>query len=355
MAVRKSAIIVTLVVGALLVVVVLFAMAVMPPFGQVAPQTEEQEIIDQLWREGEDQDLFGILEYSGGTASGKYIEFEYSESDGAMSDIRMNTGDGMTTVLDGLAVTGLDSTVPTVTGPLFRVDGPLATLIVHNNPTDLIQIGAETGGEIILSFPQGAEVTRNTDIEVPSYNISVDGAELWLGVSNADIRAVGNELRITFTGSGAAMIRQLPQIESVGEDVERAIMRAIDTGFIGGELWTLARSEGYVQESASLNGVDISVTSAEVGMVTMEASAQFQGGSIILVNVDRETIDPDAEGGVTVGGEDAQNVDLVDLLESAESGDASPAFSLFEGENATKFLIYVPDLTAGNEVVIANT
>lgn len=353
MAVPKSAAIIALVVGVVLVSAVLLSLVFPLPFAQVG-QDSEQEQIDQLWRDGENEDLFGPLSYSGGTAAGKYIEFGYSEDDGAMSDVRMNPTDGMTTVLDTLTVTGLGPTVPTVTGPLFRVDGPQATLIVHNNPTTLLQIGAVTGVEIVLSFPDGAEIVRNTEIPDPSYNVSVDGVELWLGTSEADIRTSGNEMSIVFTEDGAAMIRQLPQFENVGDDEEREIMYAIDNGLIGNEMWALARSNGFVREIAVLNGVETDLASADVGMVALEAISEFEDGFILLVNVDRSTIDPDDEGAVTVDGEGVPNVGLDGVLDAAWTNAPSPSYAMLEGDRTTKFLIYLPDLTAGVEVTIEN-
>lgn len=354
MAVPKSAVIIALVVGVMLVSAVLLSLVFPLPLAQVG-QTSEQEIIDQLWRDGENEDLFGPLSYSGGTVAGKYIEFGYSEDDGVMSDVRINTTDGLTTAFDGVAVTGLGSTAPTVDGPLFQVEGPEATLLVHNNPTALIQIGAAGAGvEVVLSLPDGTEVVRNTEMQAPSYNLSVDGVELWMGAVNADVREDDNEMRITFTDAGAMLIRQLPQFENVGDDEEREVMHATDSGFIGGEVWVLARPDGYVQEYAALNGAEIGVASADVGTVTLEVSSEFEGGYIVLVNVDRTTIDPDDEGAVTVDGEDVPNVGLDGVLDAAWNNDPDPSYAMLEGDRTTKFLIYLPDLTAGVEVTIEN-
>lgn len=354
MAAHKSTII-ALVLSALLVSAALLVLSFSPQLGQVASQTTEQELIDQLWKEGESWDLFGPLNYSDGEAVGKYIQFNYLEDDGVMSDVRVNTTNGSVPVLESLAVTGLGSTEPEVIGPLFQIYGPQATLLVHNNPTALIQVGASGAGEeVVLTLPDDAEVTRNNQTQAPSYNISVNGVQLWLGASNADVQVAGNEVNVSFNDAGAVLIRQLPQFESVGTAEEREIMAAIDRGLVGSEMWLLARSTGYVQEFATLTGVETNVTSAEVDEIALEASAPFEGSSILIVNADTFTIDPDDDVTVTVDGETVPAADLTGVLESASSGDETPSYAMLTGERTSKFLIYLPDLTTSTEVVIAS-
>jgi hypothetical protein len=74
-----------------------------------------------------------------------------------------------------------------------------------------------------------------------------------------------------------------------------------------------------------------------------------------LVNVDKNTIDTNRTGTVTVNGDSVANVDLASVLESASSGNTTPSFTLLEGGSSAKFLVYLPDLSTSNTVEITNT
>jgi len=355
MAMRKRTIAI-LALAVMLVAVAMVALTLTPPSDQIIAQTSEQEQIDQLWKDGEGTNLFGPFNYSDGMATGKFIEFNYSVDDGAMTDVRMNTTNGSVPVISSLSVAGLSSAMPNVTGPLFRVDGNNASLFVHNNPTGLIAVPSSSPGmEIDISFADGAEIERSSGTQVMGFNISVNGVELWLGVSNANVDMDGERLLITFDDVGAMIMLQRPMFESVGAAEESEIVNAIGNGLIGSEVWVLGRDNGYVNEVAVLNSVDTNITAAEPGLVTLEASASFQGGSIIVVNVDKETIDPNATRTVTVNDEEAENADIATVLSSASSGNASSSFAMLDGVLTTKFLVYVPDLSNVSTITIENT
>jgi len=352
-----------------------------------------QEALRQL-TQGVEDPLFGILEDRRGEVTGEYISFSSDQQTGAIQDYSMMMNGQQVPVFTNVTPEGFQPSETNVSGPLFTSTDGEFTIFAHDNPYGTLHIVGN--GTVNMSLAEGfTAVTmqpdnpnaqawmltgQDTSGVLVVYNGTVQSnlaqseeeggggimeqiTEWFQGLfgGGSESESQSSEpkfVEVTLPAEGALVYRGMPINDAFPRTDELALARQLANWSVEGEM-AIMTADSTTLWYATEGGImqpDVQATAGENVTVTLtppeEVPSTFADASMqmyYVVAVDQMTLD--AQNGtptVMVNGEELTMGGGMDLL----TGGNSTTFVMYEGKNATKFVIPLPMNATSGEVTI---
>ncbi len=358
---RNAIIIPVIVIGLILAALLVPTLVSVPVAAQEGGQQASNATQNALWALGEPLGLFGPFNYSDGNAVGRFVQFTFLQNESTMLNYSVSNGTDNVTIFSQLSFAGLEANPDiSITGPLFEIAGNTSAVLVHNNPTGLMQvISLEQGEGVNLTLGDGMKVAEENLTNTSVLNITGNGINGTLLIYNGSVsQAAGNatNLIISFGQEGAMQFRIAPRIGSAGDVNEMAIQEAFSRADLAGEAWVTVNGSNYIYEDASINGVTPHVDTARIGEVRMQLNYTpvDNKGKLVLVNIDNQVINPSGNVSIVFNNETIANAsNLAAVIDAVNSSSGNASYYALGAGNITKYLIFIPTFQENNTLVIS--
>lgn len=314
---------------------------------------EQQLKIREMCQQGVVHKMFGEITYSDGEASGYFIEFNYDEETGRITDYQVRTGETYIEVFRWIELVGFSPEGMMVQGAVLNQYNDTARMIVHNNPTAMIHVAVNSSSvELSMALADGLEVA---DIEPAgdldaAVRLDTDSLHAVIGVSNGTLTVdeVGNVTLVNITvNEGQAFFRARPFFTMMGVENEELIENAIMNGKIAAEVALMYRDgNGICIEQTYHHQFRMQVLSLNQNRIQLEVSAENHEGKVLMLKFDRETFN--ASGGikVTIDGNEVKSSTTIDgVLEASGSEIEDARYYIYDNGQEYVLLTYIPSFS----------
>jgi hypothetical protein len=320
---------------------------------QQMTQAQQHIRMRQLSALGEPHNMFSQLTYSDGTATGYFIQFEYDESTGEISDYEVRTGDSYEQVFQKVTLSGFEPEDMSVHGSIMSQFNETCKMIVHSNPTAMIHTASNVSSMwISFLLADGLNVTElqtngSLDAAVRLSQGSIGGM---IGVGNGTLTVeeveAGVYVNITVI-EGSAFFRMTPFFSMMGAANELLVETALEEGQIAAEATVMHREGDTIcVEQSYQHQYQMRLLTAHQNMIRLEVSSQLHQGKVMMVKFDRQTMDASDGVKVTLDGQEVRASDSVDeVLQGTGSQMQDASYCLIDNGEEYALLAYVPSFS----------
>jgi len=255
-----------------------------------------QETLRWMMQEGARCAMMGQLDYINGDAAGDFISFELDETTGAITNYTLVTEDGETVVFDSVSVTDLAPIEVSVQGSVMLIRGDDVQIIVHDNPTGMIHIIANsTVAKVSFVASEGIEVTEGETGYREFVTVNGTGVDAVIATDDGIISM--NELEgqtvLSITmDDNHAMFKAIPAFEHRNSVSEQALLQAFVQSRLAGEISVLFRNGSAIYNTMEYQyHFRIRLKEAQQNRIVLQVSSEDHEGRLVVMNMDRETLE----------------------------------------------------------------
>jgi hypothetical protein len=350
----------------------------------------------------ETKGLTGDFEVINDTIRGKFVEFDYSNEMGEISNYSVNTNCGMGDpfrpmfpMIDSFHATGLENGSGAIISDNFGIVSPRTRtpeLYITNNPSAEFTYAVHNGENVSLKAATGINITSTPTKEYRSYPGNLSGlyyeynrtvfrlerssprieALLCINCENFTVSMPDNStINILIHGEGNIYCYVVPNHDPEIDRSERQLSGLIENGSIGVNIRVGSYGDHhgysgyYHRDYSDFDGCYYSA----VQDVALQDGAESVNGKVwgysewmkvIVLSIDNQTIDPQ-RAQVSLSGNVLNKVNLDDLIDHVRNNNTDPVYATLyypygvsNTSYVTRYIIYLPQAATLYNYTIEN-
>ena len=300
----------------------------------------------------------GRFNYTNGFANGEFVNFQINDKTGEIENYKVNgtmvfqsvtyeneTSGSVWTKGATLFYYGMGEKI-NFNYSMSKMNFMWRFIHAHDNPAGVFHIVVYGEDTVTYTLATGIQAVQ-TNKHIITLNGTITGVLIFTG--NAVIN--GNKISVTmgaknytfgnyeFRGGSAIFIKtggwNLPS------KIREKIINAIQQGKMGGEIDINGKNSDFINYTYGLHA---NVKSSEKNNVQISVSSENSEGKVIMINVDKSTLNYDSNHEITV------KIDGKVIKEESEdsvmAGGSEGKYAVVNGENTVTILIYVPHFSS---------
>lgn len=296
--------------------------------GQSGPGSDQKPGFVQNMERAEEKNCFGQFTDENGSVDGRFVNFEYDADAGMITDYKVYDGTSYVDVFDSVEIHNFTLKDAQQHGAVFWMNGTHSKLIVHNNPTAIMQMVNPYDDE-----PINISYTVSDDIVISegdtgaarAYELESSTSDL-VGYINTPLNATleGNVITVegesTMENTSHSMFMTTPGYTGQKEGRQEQMEEAIQNRKLGGEVEVIGDGENHVSHKVQYRqNLDIQVNAMEENRLRIGVQSEEPNGTSVTVRMNKEAMDmKKSQVGVEIDDKRAQKADLEDVLQGGE-------------------------------------
>lgn len=323
------------------------------PRAAIQTQDVDLPLVEALKR-SEASNLFAPFAWDGQTASGPFVAFDFSARTGTVVGYFAVNETDMSLLVNTVQIMGFTPAAePLVSGATFSASGSAVSLVIHDEPTALLEIRSQgQARRVVVQFPTETKdlaVVHATAWPRSSLAFAIGGSHGRLILGRGNLSVNGTTVTADLQPEDYLALRAVPAFAE--HPAERsAVLDAFASGRLAAEYDLVAmNSGGWLEDSAQYQmGLAASSSQVEFGHAEIDLGAAVSRGGLVILAFDPQTMPADAHHRlvVTDNGLDVPKAsDSAESLYALPSASSRASFALLD-MNATVLVVYLPDLNA---------
>ena len=326
--------------------------------GALAAQDLNVPYVEALQR-SQQSELFAPFTWNGHAVTGPFVTFDFYPDTGRIVGLFAMNDTEAELLVDSVQVVGFSPvTEPQVGGSTFVANGIGVTMVVHDEPTALLEV--QTTGlprTVAFSFPTNTsdlQVSQATTWPRASLSFAVGGGSGRLIVGRGTLSVNGTTVTAQLGAEDYLAFRAVPSFSAHAAE-RKAVLDAFASGRLAAEYDLVAMTNGGWLLNGAQYQPALKMVSNGIGFgrasIILSSSGAREG--LILLAFDPQTMPADATHHIVVvdNGEAVpeSSTPLASLY--APEGAAQPASFARLPMNGTVLVVYLPSLDASSLTV----
>ncbi len=297
--------------------------------GQIGqgPGSGKPGFVENMER-AEEKNCFGQFTEDNGSVDGRFVRFEYDAEAGMITDYEVYDGTSYIEVFTSVTIDNFTLEDVQQHGAVFWMNGTHHKLIVHNNPTAIMQLVNPYDDEplsISYSVSEDMTITEGDTGAARAYTLEAKSSD-FVGYINTPLNATLEDSVITVEGDSSmentshSMFMTTPGYTGQNEVVKEQVQEAIKERKIGGEIDVIGDGENHVSHKVQYRpNLDIQVKAMEKNRMRIRVQSEDPNGTALTIRVNKEAMDMNKnQVRVELDGERAKIADLDEVLKGGD-------------------------------------
>ena len=264
---------------------------------------DRQQERTQNMERAANKNWFGQFTMENGTVEGRFVKFEYNDTDGNISNFQVYTGDSFITIFDEVTVENFVHDGTNISGAVFSMNGTHVKIMIHNNPRAIIQIVNpydNTPLKINYTVNENIEVNEGIDIIGEGDHRSAFAYQLigesFNGVINTPLNTTLNDNVITVDGEGwnetsHSMFMSKPSFTDVPKAHQNKVQNSVMNGSVGAEMEIVGKGEGHVSHQVHYRqNLEMKVMNMEEKKLKVRVQSEEPNGTCVMLRVEKQSL-----------------------------------------------------------------
>ncbi len=287
----------------------------------------------QNMRRAAEKNCFGQFTEDNGTIDGRFVQFDYNETTGVITDYKIYSGSSYLKIFDMIQVENLSNIETHLSGAVFWLNGSNAKIILHNNPTAVMQVVNPYGDEpftVIYDVADSIEITEDQESNARRYTLTMNDFEVYINTPN-DSSMIDDEIKVHSNGTGHSLFMTIPGYGNQSKEHQRKVADGAMNGKIGGEMEIVGSGENAVSHKVAYRqNLNMQVKSMEKNRMRLRVESQEHNGTRMMVRFEKEALNLEQNKvQVKLDGEKMEKATFEKVMEGGEKA----KYSVQEGEN----------------------
>ncbi len=304
-------------------------------------------------RHAERAGMFGLFDVDGSNVSGRFVSFELHN---ATLENYTYTKNEPVRIMDSIRIVNdTEEDAPMVRGATFQMNGTATRVIVHNNPTAMVQIIAEertppdadtdTNLSVIFTLANGTlEPVGNS---MTTYAITGLPFRIMLHAGNNTVTIDGSTVAITLQNASQVKLMVVPHGGEGPRAYRAKYAHAVMNGRIDSELDIATANGSHLVENFAYRGrVHMEVASIQREQVRIRVESEEHAGKSVAVTLSNGTLENATLENLRVrlDGERLQHAETPDEVFNATGPQGR--YYLHEENGSYHAVVYIPEFSA---------
>jgi len=282
----------------------------------------------QNMERAEEKNCFGQFKDENGSVEGRFVKFNYDAEAGMISDYQVYDGTSYISVFEHVEIHNFTLDEVQQHGAVFWMNGTHSRMMVHNNPTSIIQITNPYDDEPLnISYTVTDQITisEGDTGAARTYTLEAKSGD-FVGYINTPLNTTleGSVINVegddSMENSGHSLFITKPGYTGQREVVKEQLQQAIKERKIGGEVEVIGDGENHVSHKVQYRqNLEMHVSSMEKNKMRIRVQSEDPNGTCVTIRVNEEAMKMTKEQvRVKMDGEKVQKADLDEVLKGGD-------------------------------------
>ena len=240
-------------------------------------------------QKAETSNMFGVFDEIDGIMDSRFVTFDYNE--GTLFNYTLKTEEE-TMVISSLKIEDFEPTTePRTSGAMFMMNGTRSRIMVHSNPTGMIQVTANKNNgsiEIKLELAKGLALEKRSN---GTYELVGLTNPAYIRMGAAEVAVNGSSIEVEIGTEGHLMFMAVPTKGYGGNEYRHKYTESVINGKIDSELDIVTSNGTHMEQKFNYQGkVEMKVKSMQQNRLKIMVSSEEHEGKVVGIGLDKDSI-----------------------------------------------------------------